>query len=62
MRKISNWIWVESVLLIGLLVAFVAGAFDAKTYVKLGILVLVVFAVPAFLNLANTQVPEGDNG
>lgn len=62
MKKISNWIWAEIVLLIGLLIAFVVGVFDAKTYATLAIIILVVFAFPAFLKMANKQAPEGDNG
>ncbi len=61
MSKISNWIWTEIVILIGLFIAFLAGLLDAKTYASVAIGVFVVFAVPAFFNMAKTKEPEGDN-
>ena len=53
MSKISNWIWTEIVILIGLFIAFLAGLLDAKTYASVAIGVFVVFAVPAF-SVANS--------
>ncbi len=62
MRRISNWIWVEVVLLVGLCIVFFVGFLTAKQFATFGIGVLATFAIPAFLNVANTQTRDANNG
>ena len=62
MSRISNWGWAEIVLLVGLFLAFVAGGFDAKTFSTLGLAVIVIFAILAFMNLANTRSLDNLDG
>jgi uncharacterized membrane protein YccC len=53
---------VEVVLLVGLCIVFFVGFLTAKQFATFGIGVLATFAIPAFLNVANTQTRDANNG
>ena len=62
MSRISNLMWLEVVILVALFIAFMAGATAAKAFAMAAIAVLVVFAIPAFISLANSRTRDTDRG